>query len=434
MRSFLGVPVLLRGVAFGNLYLTEKDGGGDFSEEDEELTQLLAAQAAVAIENARLYETSTRWLRQLESLHEISDALVSELELEPLLSLIASRLRELVDARLVLIALPDTAESLRVAAAEGDGTYGIAGMRLEFASSKAGRVLERGRSERVDSVLEDPEIDQQAARRLGVHSALFVPLIAESRPIGVVIVHDKAGSTPVFTDDDMRLVETLADARRDCGRPVAAGRPRRRRPRGRRAGARAAATRARAARRDRSGADVDSARAEADRAHRHRRREPVGRRLVARARRRRRSRTSDAWPSSYAPPRSTTSGWRRRSNGSSRRSATRRRSPSISRATLGAERLPSEVETTLYRLVQEALTNIVKHASASRVSVLLTMKNGAVAAVIEDDGRGFDPATVGDDGLGLLGMRERVGLLGGRLRVESGPAGGATLVAEVPLP
>ncbi len=210
MKTFLGVPILLRGTAYGNLYLTEKEGGDDFSAEDEELTQLLAAQAAVAIENARLYESSTRWLRQLESLHEISDALVSELELEPLLALIARRLRELVSARLVLIALPDSGDALRVAAAEGDGTYGVVGMRLEFARSKAGRVLERGRSERVDSVLEDPEIDQQAARRLGVHSALFVPLIAQGRTIGVVIVHDKAGSSLAFSDGDLRLVEALA--------------------------------------------------------------------------------------------------------------------------------------------------------------------------------------------------------------------------------
>ena len=63
MRTFLGVPILLRGVAYGNLYLTEKDGGDEFTDEDEELVQLLAAQAAVAIENTRLYETSTRWLR-----------------------------------------------------------------------------------------------------------------------------------------------------------------------------------------------------------------------------------------------------------------------------------------------------------------------------------------------------------------------------------
>ena len=60
MRSFLGVPVMVRGVAYGNLYLTEKQGAEDFTDEDEELVTLLAGQAAVAIENARLYEASTR--------------------------------------------------------------------------------------------------------------------------------------------------------------------------------------------------------------------------------------------------------------------------------------------------------------------------------------------------------------------------------------
>ena len=75
MTTFLGVPVLLRGIAYGNLYLTEKEGGGDFTEEDQELVELLASQAAVAIENARLYESATRWSRQLESLMEVSGAM-----------------------------------------------------------------------------------------------------------------------------------------------------------------------------------------------------------------------------------------------------------------------------------------------------------------------------------------------------------------------
>ena len=121
MKSFLGVPILQRGVAYGNLYLTEKEGGEPFTDEDVELTQLLAAQAAVAIENARLYESATRWLRQFETLNEIGNALASELELTPLLELVARRLRELIDARLVLIALPGPAGGLEVAAADGDG-------------------------------------------------------------------------------------------------------------------------------------------------------------------------------------------------------------------------------------------------------------------------------------------------------------------------
>jgi GAF domain-containing protein len=68
MKSFLGVPILLRGVVYGNLYLTEKAGGGPFTDDDEELVVLLSSQAAVAVENARLYEAATRWLKQLESL------------------------------------------------------------------------------------------------------------------------------------------------------------------------------------------------------------------------------------------------------------------------------------------------------------------------------------------------------------------------------
>src|ERR687887_766410 len=136
MHSFLGVPILLRGVAYGNLYLTEKETGEDFSEEDEELVTLLAAQAAVAVENARLYESATAWSRQLESLNEIGNALVGELELAPLLHLIASRLRDLIEARIVAITLP-VADELRFEAAAGEGADTMIGVTVAQASSKA---------------------------------------------------------------------------------------------------------------------------------------------------------------------------------------------------------------------------------------------------------------------------------------------------------
>ena len=95
-------------------------------------------------------------------------------------------------------------------------------------------------------------------------------------------------------------------------------------------------------------------------------------------------------------------------------------------------RLPSDVETALYRIVQEALTNIVKHAQARTVSIILARSALAITAVIEDDGRGFTPGGDGD-GLGLLGMGERLALLGGKLKLESSPGSGTTIVAEVPL-
>jgi signal transduction histidine kinase len=102
-------------------------------------------------------------------------------------------------------------------------------------------------------------------------------------------------------------------------------------------------------------------------------------------------------------------------------------------------RLAPRVETAFYRTVQEALTNVLKHAGARRVSVILQRAPGQVVAVIEDDGRGFDPAAVGNGTggaghLGLTGMRERLELVGGTLTVESTPGGGTTLIARVPLP
>jgi signal transduction histidine kinase len=95
-------------------------------------------------------------------------------------------------------------------------------------------------------------------------------------------------------------------------------------------------------------------------------------------------------------------------------------------------RLPMAVETALYRIVQEGLTNVARHAEASTASVFVERRNGSVRAIIEDDGRGFDPAQVGDR-LGLYGIRERAELLGGALVVESEPGRGAGLFVEIPV-
>jgi PAS domain S-box-containing protein len=102
---------------------------------------------------------------------------------------------------------------------------------------------------------------------------------------------------------------------------------------------------------------------------------------------------------------------------------------------LDGGRLPPAVETALYRVVQEALTNVLKHAGARRVSVVLRRADGDALAVVEDDGRGFDAeAAPGPARLGLLGMRERLALVGGALTVESAPGQGTAVFARVPLP
>ncbi len=107
-------------------------------------------------------------------------------------------------------------------------------------------------------------------------------------------------------------------------------------------------------------------------------------------------------------------------------------------AGLAGASLSPEAETALFRIGQEALTNVARHAKASTLSVTLSRRGDTAVLVVEDDGAGFDVETVrrarrDDGGLGLLGMEERASLLGGRLTVESRPAGGTTVVAEIPL-
>lgn len=430
MRSFLGVPIVLRGVAYGNLYLTEKADGAEFSAADEELTQLLAAQAAVAIENARLYESSTRWLRQLESLNEIGNALASEVELGPLLDLVARRMQELVEGRIVLIALPDGEGGLAVAAAAGGED--LVGMRLEAGSTKMGRILERGSSERVDAVVDDPEVDQRLARELGITSAIYLPLAVRGKPLGVVAVHDRRGGDAHFDEDDVRLAETLV--------------------------ARAAIA-------------VDLS----ERVSRDALRRVVDAQELERARlaRELHDETGQALTSILLglkhlddvietdDAREATTALRAlvvTTLQDVRRLAVELRPsalddfglvPAIERlagtlaeqselvvdleARLGEQRLPAEAETALYRIVQEALTNVVKHASARRVSITLVRKEGFAVVVVEDDGQGFEPGKTRTGSLGFVGMRERVELVGGRLTVESAPGAGTTIAAEVPV-
>jgi signal transduction histidine kinase len=431
MHSFLGVPIHLRGVAYGNLYLTEKPEGEDFTKEDQELVELLASQAAVAIENARLYEAATGWSKQLESLNEVGNALATETDLDRLLDLVARRLRELLDARLVTVLLPSGDDELRFAAVAGDRAE-LAGTTITRSTSKTGRVLERRQSERSDSVLDDPDVDHEAMRLLGVRSGLWVPLLVRGRAIGVLAAHDKLGADVRFTDTDLRLAETFATRAalavdlseriaQDALRRVVEAQELERR---------------RLARElhDETGQALTSILLglkgleertgdEASRAAAEELRELVVstlqdvRRLAVELR-----------PTAL--------------DDFGLVAALERLAGSFSEQTgisvdfqtaLADERLPAEVETALYRIVQESLTNVVKHARARRVSILLARREGAVKAVVEDDGRGFDPTELRDDGFGLVGMRERLALIGGRLEVESGPEAGTTIAAEVPI-
>jgi signal transduction histidine kinase len=431
MRGFLGVPILLRGVAYGNLYLTEKQTG-DFTEEDEELVQLLAAQAAVAIENTRLYEAATRWSQQLESLTEVGNALAAEIELPRLLDLVARRLRELVQARMVAIALPADGE-LEIAAADGPEADDILGLRLSLAGSKMGRVFERKRSERVDSMLDDPEVDQAAARQLAARTALYVPLLVRDRAIGVTMAGDKQTSDARFTADDVRVAEIFTAraavavdlserVSRDALRRIVDAQELERRRLARELHdetGQALTSILLSLKAIEEAGDRETLRAALDEV-----RERVVTTLqdVRRLAVELRPKVLDDFGLVSALE---------------RLAETFEESTGIEvdLETTSIERLPGEIETALYRIVQEAFTNVVKHAEATKVSVLLTRRAGAAAVVVEDDGRGFDPRAAEDAGFGfgLVGIRERIELLGGRLHLESSRAAGTTVVAEVPL-
>ena len=106
--------------------------------------------------------------------------------------------------------------------------------------------------------------------------------------------------------------------------------------------------------------------------------------------------------------------------------------------TLGDRRLPPDVETALFRVLQEAITNVVKHAGADSVGVILESIEGEIRLIIEDNGQGFQAdqgavVALGKSHLGLLGVRERLALVNGRLEVESTPGSGTTVYACVPI-
>jgi signal transduction histidine kinase len=429
MKTFLGVPVLLRSVAYGNLYLTEKREG-EFTQEDEDLIGLLASQAAVAIENARLYESATRWSRQLESLIEVGNALSGEIELPRVLQLVTDKVRELIGARAVFIALPSSGRLL-IQAASGETAESFVGAELPT-SAKSVRVLERRRSERVDSLIDDPEVDQEFTRRLGARTGLFVPLIVRGQPIGVVMAHDREGTDPRFTDQDLRLAETFAEraavaadlstrvARDALARVVDAQELERKRlarelhdETGQSLTSMLLALRAieEAKTPDETREATDQLREQiVDTLH-------DVRRLAVELR----PKALDDFGLVPALERLTTTFTEQTAI------------PVEFEAMLGDTRLAPAVETALYRIVQEALTNVIKHSRASGVSVLLRRKPDSVAAVIEDDGQGFDVDETRDGGLGLIGMRERIELIDGRLLVESSSSGGTSVVAEVPV-
>ena len=217
MKTFLGVPLMIRGAPWGNLYLTEKQGGAEFSAQDEEAVIVLAQWAAVAIDNARLYETTERRRQQLEAVvnsleaaRDITDAISGELDLERTLELIVKRGRALVDARAVVILLRE-GDELVVAASAGH-VEDAEGRRIALSRSTSGQVLERDRPERIEDARGRLKV---APSELGIpdaRCALLVPMRHHGERLGVLAAFDRGREQEPFTAEDEQTLRSFAAA------------------------------------------------------------------------------------------------------------------------------------------------------------------------------------------------------------------------------
>ena len=437
MRTFLGVPITIRGQAFGNLYLTEKQGGEEFDQADEDAVVILADWAAVAIENARLYrdaderrEELEAAVRRLRAATEIMRALDGETDIARVLELIVKRARALVQARWTAMLLVEGSE-LVVHDTAGDLDQALKGTRVPIEGSISGHVLKSLRPERVADVSSRVMVSQ-AELGLRAESALLVPLVFRSQALGILISADKAGG-PEFAAEDARLLESFAAtaavvvhtatsvAEDRLRHSIEASEQERRR------WARelhdetlqtlgglqmllSSALR---------GQDVDRLRAAVRDAV-----EQVGleianlRSLIVELR----------------PPALDEIGLVPAIETLAQRIASSEGltvETNIALALEDSERLAPDVESTVYRVVQEALTNVAKHAAASRLEIELLMEGDDVAVTVRDDGRGFDPDAPAA-GFGLMGMRERIALVSGQVSIESGTDNGTVVRALIP--
>jgi signal transduction histidine kinase len=439
MGNFLGVPILVRGEAWGNLYLTGKPGG-DFSDSDEKAMVVLADWAAIAVANARLYsdvaarrDQLERTVRALDTTAEISSAIGGEIELDRILELLAKRGRALVAARTAVIILVSGGQ-LEVAAAAGIVPDGLVGRRASSEEWALGAVLRSTRPERLN------DLDRRAGRlfsaELDATAGILVPLLHRGRAIGLLAAFDRLDDGPEFSTDDERLLQAFAAT---AATAVAIGQNVM--SHSREGSIRASeAERRRWARElhDETLQELGGLRVLLSAARRstdpERADEALGQalELVTGGIANLRALIADLRPAALDDigTGAALSGLVERVRATSGLPIALTVDLSFEAGRVAARHVP-ELEETIYRIVQEALTNAVKHADAQRVWIEVREAGGSVAIVVGDDGQGFDPG-IAATGFGLVGMRERTLLAQGTLEVRS--AAGAGTVLEVALP
>jgi signal transduction histidine kinase len=435
MRSFLGVPILIQGVLYGSLYLTEKAAGAEFDDDDAMVVESLAGHAGAVIQLTRLYERSTRWFRQLEDIVAVANELGAETDRERLARIVAERGSTLLDARIVVVALRWGDGTLVAEAATGPGAEALVGTLVPDAGFA--RLVARGSPERVDDVLEDPEIDRQelawlaAASGASPRSVLHVPLVSHGTQFGVLSAYDNLRRTDArFSEADLRLATVLGQrlsSALDLARRVSRETLQR-------------LVDANEAERGRISRELHDETAQAlgaiklglaglagaapdDLDERVR----ALRALVGEALDRVREVAVRLRPASLDD-----FGLHHALDDYCKR-ITARSGVAVSFDGSDA-RLPAPIEDALYRVALEAIGNALAHGEPRQVLVRLLVTPAAATVRVDDDGHGFELERARERGrLGLIGMHERMELVGGTLQVDTTPGGGTRLRAQVPL-
>jgi signal transduction histidine kinase len=415
MRTFLGVPVTVRGEAFGNLYLTEKRDGGEFSREDEQIVLALASAAGLAVQNARLYEESRRREQWLAAVSDIITRLLSGASAADVFPDIVEHARHLADADIALLELPTADGGMRIVAADGRGADELRGAIIP-----RGAIAMEAMQSGAPAAVPDAQVDDRvsdALRQAGVGPVLYVPLGTADEVLGTLIVA-RVGDQQGFGENMLQLVDSFAGQAAIALR-LGAG----------------AADREQLAvlgDRDRIARDLHDLVIQRlfatgmslqgalrgmpeDKVERVRRAvEDLDETIVAI-----RSSIFELQPSTPAPG----DGVRAAVLGVARSSSSALGfEPKVTFRGPVDTIVPAEAATQLLAVLREALANVARHARASEVTVDLSADEGQVELVVADNGVGFDePARRG----GLSNMEARATELGGSFSATPGQVGTA---------
>jgi signal transduction histidine kinase len=441
MRSFLGVPIVIRGEPWGNIYVTDAVVGDTFDIVDEQTLIVLANWAATAIDNARLHAAEAQRrleleqsVRALETTIEIARAVAGETRLEPILELIAKRGRALVEARGVLILLVD-GDDLVVTTGAGALASDIVGERVPIAGSATGLALTSRQPQRLADVPQSMRF--ALADRLEAQTGLLVPMTFHGRSVGVLVAVDRQSDGPEFSREDEGVMQAFA--------------------------ASAATALAMAQEFAAEGLRRSIEASEQERTHWARELHDETLQSLAATRLTLSSALRDPDPAKVRDAVADAISQIDASIADLRNLIADLRPAALDALGAGAAietlvehlrsrtdielelealdlayesgrepaRQPALIESTLYRITQEALTNVVKHSQATKATVSVVQADGAITVRVRDDGRGFEASDRGS-GFGLIGMRERAALVGGRLSLSTAPGAGTTVEVVIP--